>query len=174
MSDVPSKSIEQLLMEQLEAQKSVLEATERRVKAETESTQKSQEAIAKHQEAIAAQIAAKQASDRLVASIERLIVDVQSTITIARPIEQVIGKIDILIQILQLLIQIISQLNGVSQEHVDRLREQIYELAKLNAQASKGVTVQQSSTNTGTVDAKQANIAENISAIQKDLENKTK
>lgn len=173
MSDMkPIKSVEDLFAEQIEAQNKLIEATERRAKAEAEAMQKSQEAIDRQKEATAMAAASKQASDRLISSIEKLIVDVQGTITIAKPLEQVVGKIDILIQILQLLVQIINQLNGVSKENLDKLQEQLYRLAELNATASKGITIQQSSTNTGSVDAKQANIAENLNAIQKDLSDK--
>lgn len=99
-------------------------------------------------------------------------IDVQSSITMAKPLEQVIVKIDILIQSLQLLIQIINQLNGVSKESLDRLQEQLFRLAEANAMSAKGITIQQSSSSVGQVDAKQANIAENLNALQKELDDK--
>lgn len=169
MSDNLNKTVEQLLMEQIEAQRAVLEATERRVKAETEAAMKAQEAIDKHKEAIAIATASKNASDRLITSIEKLIIDVQGTIIIAKPLEQVIGKIDILIQILQLLVQIVNQLNGVSKENLDKLQDQLFRLAELNAMAAKGITIQQSSSTVGQVDAQQANIAKNINAIKREI-----
>lgn len=166
----PVQNIEQLLLQQIEVQQKVLEATERKVKAETEAAILSREAIAKHEEAILQAQLTKETHERLISSIEVLMDEVKLAVSLAEPLKQVIVKIDILIQVLQLLIQIINQLNGVSKEHLERLQEQLFRLAELNAMASKDITITQSSQTVGSVKSDQANIAENLSAIKKNLE----